>query len=108
MGADPMHKDLFLEIDWLKPDFDAHLSFAPNLAALQDFTAMFALSPLTNPDGTTGVDVHIDAGAQLSQNMGTGSIQGGDTIDKAGKHINIIYFGANDPLTPLPGPTDPP
>jgi hypothetical protein len=106
MGANPMHKDLFLEIDWLKPDAVSHTSFAPNLTALEDFSDIFANSPLTNPDGMTGVDIHIDAGAKLSQDMGTGSLQGGDTIDKAGNHIHVLYFGATDPLAPFPGNTD--
>jgi hypothetical protein len=106
MGANPMHKDVFLEIDWLKRDPVSGISFAPNLTALQDFSDIFANSPLTNPDGMTGVDVHIDAGVRLSQNMGAGSLQGGDTIDKAGNHIHVLYFGATDPLAPFPGNTD--
>jgi hypothetical protein len=106
MGANPMHKDLFLEIDWLKPDFDAHHNFAPNATALQDFSDIFGNSPLTNPDGMTGVDMHIDAGAGRSVSMGTGSLQGGDQIDKAGKHIHVLYFGTSDPLAPFPGNTD--
>ena len=108
MGADPMHKDVFLEIDWLKPDFDTHRNFSPQAAALTTFINQFANAPLNNPDGIMGVKVHIDAGAGLSQNMGAGSLQGGDQIAHSGddKHINIVYYGNVDPTAAFPGNVD--
>ena len=108
MGANPMHKDLFLELDWLKPDAATRRNFAPETLALATFSNQFSSSPLTNPDGTNGVNVHIDAGAGLSRNMGAGSLQGGDLISHTGdgKHIHVVYFGKTDPLAPFPGQTD--
>jgi hypothetical protein len=108
MGADPMHKDLFMEIDWLRPDLATGRNFSPQSAALTTFRNQFANAPLTNPDGMMGVNVHIDAGAGLSQNMGAGSLQGGDQIAHSGdnKHINIVYFGNNDPVVAFPGNVD--
>jgi hypothetical protein len=107
MGAKVDHKDLFLEIDWLKPDAPTHRNFAPQPQALSTFAAMFANDPLTNPDGTTGVTVHIDGGggAGLSLNMGTGSLQGGDLIAQAGtgNHIHVLYMGNADPVAANPG-----
>lgn len=69
LGANPQRADLFLEIDWMeKPPTCllflcwGALSFAPDRAALQDMVDAFAAAPYTNPNGTTGVTVHIDAG----------------------------------------------
>jgi hypothetical protein len=108
MGANPMHKDLFLELDWLRPDFDTRRNFSPQAAALTAFSNQFANAPLTNPDGLMGVNVHIDAGASLSQNMGAGSLQGGDQIAHSpdNKHINVVYYGNTDPLLAVPGNVD--
>jgi hypothetical protein len=110
MGANPMRKDLFLELDWLKPDTAAGLNFAPQPQALTTLANMFANAPLTNPTGTSGVNLHIDAGpiAGLSQNMGAGSLQGGDNIAQTGtgNHIHIVYFGQTDPMAPFPGTND--
>jgi streptogramin lyase len=50
--ADPRHKDIFVEVDWM----DLH---APDAAALAAVRASFANSPVMNLDGTTGVRLHI-------------------------------------------------
>jgi hypothetical protein len=107
MGANPMHKDLFLEIDWLKPYAAAHKDFSPQAQALTSVVNMFAAAPLPNPAGGMGVTLHVDAGAGLSQNMGAVSLQGGDQIaDSAtGKHLQVVYLGADGSVS-FPGFTD--
>jgi probable HAF family extracellular repeat protein len=50
--ADLNHKDVYVEIDWM----DQH---EPMHAALQRVVDSFAKSPVPNPDGTTGVRVHL-------------------------------------------------
>ena len=69
LGASPHRADLFLEIDSMekKPTCLLFLcwgarSFAPDRAALQDLVDAFAAAPYTNPNGTTGITVHVDAG----------------------------------------------
>ncbi len=78
MGATPNHKDLFLEVDWMQRSQSCVWflcwggeSFAANQAALGDVRDSFQGSPVTNPDGTTGIRAHIDAGP--TSLMGPGS-----------------------------------
>lgn len=63
-APDPNHKDVFLEIDWQDchegscPPADP-LHHAPSIEGLQKVVAAFASAPVSNPDGTTGVNVRI-------------------------------------------------
>ena len=57
-GADPLHKDLFVEADYML-GADDHL---PALAQLDDIVSVFNNAPVANPDGTTGIHIHIDTG----------------------------------------------
>lgn len=61
MGAHPRHKDLFVEIDYMVAASHTH---QPKLAALAKVVAAFAAAPVPNPDGTTGIRLHVDAGAE--------------------------------------------
>ncbi|MEA2826597.1 MAG: hypothetical protein QOG43_1036 [Actinomycetota bacterium] len=83
MGADPRHKDLFIEVDWMDRPQSCVLwwcwggrSFAPMQAALDDVRATFAAAPLTNPDGQTGVRAHIDSGSGGVMNPVNGATWG--------------------------------
>jgi hypothetical protein len=55
-NADPDHKDLYVEIDYMA---DAAHSHRPLDAALQDVVRAFANAPVNNPDGQTGVALHL-------------------------------------------------
>ncbi|MFI6046630.1 hypothetical protein ACIA8C_33770 [Nocardia sp. NPDC051321] len=55
MGADPKHKDLFVEMDYMNGRL-------PTTAALDRVTGVFAAAPVTNPDGRNGINIHLDAG----------------------------------------------
>jgi TolB protein len=55
MGADPKHKDIFLEIDWME-------GHRLGQAAVDRVVAAFAAAPVSNPDGTTGITLHVDNG----------------------------------------------
>jgi hypothetical protein len=56
MGADPLHKDLFLETDVMT-------GTAPlSQNRLQRIKDAFSNAPLTNPDGVNGVNFHLDLG----------------------------------------------
>ncbi len=58
MGADPNHKDIFIQIDY------ASAALRQNVACseLDGIVTAFAKAPVGNPDGTTGIILHIDAG----------------------------------------------
>jgi hypothetical protein len=60
LGADPLHKDLFVEIDWEE-------GREPIRAELQEVRSAFAAAPIdaggvANPDGLPGITVHFDTG----------------------------------------------
>ncbi len=57
-GARVKHKDLFLEVDYL----DGPMCCKPILEGLTAVTNAFAGAPIVNPDGSTGIDLHITAG----------------------------------------------
>lgn len=57
-NADPNHKDVFIEVDYMKPAYKPKLP----CTSLNKSVKMFANAPLNNPDGDPGVTLHIDAG----------------------------------------------
>ncbi|MFN7918985.1 MAG: hypothetical protein U0Q16_02745 [Bryobacteraceae bacterium] len=103
MGADASRRDLFLEIDFLAAAGHTH---APLQTALQDVVQAFANAPVTNPDGTRGIQLHIDIGAlygagAVTKVVGTGGVTGtigdygggGDSFNEAGNTI-VDWDGA--------------
>ncbi len=62
MGADYLHKDLFVEIDWMAAGPGEVESHQPKSQALDIVTEAFANAPVNNPDGLTGINVHFDYG----------------------------------------------
>lgn len=52
-GADPLRKNLYVELDLM-----AGLSFSDTSAEMVKFA--FAAAPVPNPDGSTGITLHID------------------------------------------------
>lgn len=65
-GADPNHKDIFVEMDYM-----------PGLMATQSeldtIVDTFDNYPINNPDGRQGVNIHLDAGSRYSKyNLGGG------------------------------------
>jgi hypothetical protein len=58
LGADPNHKDVFVQVNY------ASASIRQSLACseLDAIVAAFANAPVSNPDGQSGIDLHIDAG----------------------------------------------
>lgn len=69
LGANPLRKDLFVEVDWMA-------AAAPNNAIWTAIELAFDNAPILNSDGSQGIAVHIDRGA------GTGG-GGGDIIPYA-------------------------
>lgn len=76
MGANPLHKDVFVEIDYMvKPAslfFDDRHTHQPKLKALQMLIDAFATAPVSNPDGSLGIVLHMDAGPETIMNPLTG------------------------------------
>ncbi|MFJ3956788.1 zinc-dependent metalloprotease family protein [Arthrobacter sp. NPDC090010] len=55
LGADPRRADLFVELDYMK-------GLLPSSAELDRIRQSFAGLPVNNPDGSTGITIHLDAG----------------------------------------------
>jgi hypothetical protein len=72
LGASPLHKDIFLEIDFMaQPEVcvfnrcrQIGHNHQPEPEALARVIEAFARAPVDNPDGTTGIRLHIDAGPE--------------------------------------------
>lgn len=56
MGANPLHKDIFIHCDVMQGQF-------PKDRAIAMVTDVFAKAPVPNPDGKTGIELHFDIGA---------------------------------------------
>lgn len=70
MGADPNHKDLFIEADFMRDGTHSH---QPEQEAMRIVTQAFANAPVPNPDGTPGIWIHIDSGPEDIMNPRTGA-----------------------------------
>ena len=57
-AANPKHKDIFVEVDYMN-------NHRPHPTVVRDLIASFANAPVPNPDGTTGITLHIE----LSDNL---------------------------------------
>ena len=94
MGADPNHKDLFLEFDWMTGQ-------APTQAAIRAMKQAFAAAPIDaggvpNPDGLPGINLWVDTGNLTDANgMEDGNPAGScsDGIDNGTDGL----IDANDP-----------
>jgi hypothetical protein len=51
-GADPLHRDIYLEVDYMAGE-------RPDEAMLETVTERFANAPVSNPDGESGIDLHV-------------------------------------------------
>jgi uncharacterized repeat protein (TIGR01451 family) len=95
-GANPWRKDVFVEVDCLVAATHSH---CPQKDAISDAVRSFANAPVANPDGTTGVQLHVDVGSLFGEGIisvpGTGGVTGtygnfgggGDQIAEAGNEI---------------------
>ena len=92
LGAKWHHKDIFLHIDWMATALGvtgAH-SHQPIAAAMKTVVTSFANAPLPNPDGVSGINLHIDCGPTCY--TGTNGISG--TQSKA---VQLAELSALDP-----------
>lgn len=131
LGANPQHKDIFLEVDWTADRVRGGARpwtnrFPPYTA--QGMAEMFRLAPVGNPDGTNGITLHVDAGpgswfaedpTSSSSSFGymtripysvnlpddSALLGGGDTVcpaDDPTNRLDMVYFGPPKDFT-IPG-----
>lgn len=58
MGANYLHKDIFVEVDWMVSDHNHKLTDAAKAMVV----AAFQNAPVANPDNKSGIKIHIDTG----------------------------------------------
>ena len=92
MGANPLKKDLFVEMDYM-----------PGLLASEEeldrITEIFANMPIRNPNGTTGINLHLDAGNARSAkyNLGGGNEVAHEQLDSGLQRWREIRTKNMDP-----------
>lgn len=62
-NANPNHKDIFLEIDWMQ---DATHSHEPKAGVVNMVVDAFDDAPVPNPDGITGITLHVDVSNSIT------------------------------------------
>lgn len=93
LGANPQRKDLFLEVDCLVA---ADHNQCPQKAAIGDVVQAFANAPVGNPDGTAGIQLHVDTGPLFGANQ-VFPVAGGGGV--AGSYGDLGGGGDQIPLT---------
>jgi hypothetical protein len=101
LGANPLRKDVFVEADYLASPNHSH---GPRKDTIDRVVAAFANAPLSNPDGTAGVQLHVDVGDLYGTGatfpvvgpagaVGTyGDFGGGNAIVEAGNEVIDAFF----------------
>lgn len=63
MGVNPRRKDILVEHDWTDDGFEcSQHSHKPTIAILTELRQLFANAPVTNPDGSSGINLVNDFG----------------------------------------------
>lgn len=65
LGASPLHKDIFVEMDFMRRD-TASNGLGPSEGVLRGIEAVFANAPVPNPDGLTGINIHLIRGNEVT------------------------------------------
>ncbi|MBI1736982.1 MAG: DUF3344 domain-containing protein [Candidatus Rokubacteria bacterium] len=77
LGAKVRKKDVFLEIDYMASDNHSH---RPKPEAIALVRQGFRNAPVANPDGTTGITLHVAVGNSLAHQRDLDMWAGFDTI----------------------------
>lgn len=87
MGADPKRRDVFVEVDYMT-------THQLDPAAIEATHDAFLSAPVTNPDGSSGISLHVDGGPGTEMNPLTGEAWG--PRSRANEIGHQLVFGALD------------
>jgi|GEM_PF-2178275 len=104
MAADPMQKDLFVEVDWMETTTGTPRSQEPLQASLDRVKDAFAASPVDNPNGKKGIRLHflkdepVREITPIRMHSGSVEVSPAGTFDdlKFGNPVNPCGTAAND------------
>jgi hypothetical protein len=65
MGASPLHKDIFVHMDYMERA-GATNGLGPNSIVLAGIQSAFASAPVQNPDGRSGINIHLILGKKIN------------------------------------------
>jgi uncharacterized delta-60 repeat protein len=88
MGANPMHKDIFIHADWMS-------GIKPNARTIKVVTDAFRDAPVTNPDGKKGINLHIDLGSDSVMDPVSGRTWG--ALSRSGAESSQTTIGVDSP-----------
>ena len=88
MGAKPDHKDVFVEID-------AMAGHELEQLAVDSMVQSFAAAPLENPDGTSGIAMHVDNGPGSVMDPRTGATWGARSRHEVLPHDAVLGIENN-------------
>lgn len=101
LSAHPFRKDAFLELDHLVAATHSH---SPTRLSIERVVKAFADAPLANPDGSAGIQLHVDTGTLFGAGVRTsipgtggaigvyGDLGGGNAIGEAGNEIIAAFL----------------
>jgi len=102
MGANPLHKDIFVEVDYMAAEpgclpfidycFSGH-THEPKYEAMQRIIYSFFLAPVPNPDGKDGINLHVDYGPRGIMNPVTLEQWGSRSSSNALRHDEVLGAG---------------
>lgn len=64
MGASPLHKDIFVEMDFMSRQ-SASNGLGPNANVIEGIKAAFRNAPVSNPDNVKGINIHLEPGNEV-------------------------------------------
>jgi PKD repeat protein len=85
MGANPLHKDIFVHADWMDP-------LRPQDSAIRRVVEAFDKAPVMNPDRRTGIHLHVDLGPNSLMDNVNKRTWG--TRSKAGSVPSVFEIGS--------------
>jgi hypothetical protein len=98
MGANPLHKDIFVHVDWMGPDpARPGVIFKPERRAIKIVIDAFAIAPVDNPDHRPGVNLHVDLGPTSVLSYVTGATTTWGALSRAGEVPFQATIGSFNP-----------
>jgi hypothetical protein len=92
LGASPFHKDLFLEIDYMK-------DHKPYSSVIPDVVSSFANAPLCNPDGISGINLHVELDEEIPEVSSLDLYNDITNVVHFNEFNKTSYFGSLDQRT---------
>ena len=96
MGADPKHKDIFIQADWMRPGPTGKVLKA-SARVIKMVSDAFAVGKVENPDGKKGIRLHVDLGPDSIMNPVTKAKW--NTLSRAVELPFQAVLGTDDPET---------